>query len=127
MNVHRLSGPTPGQVALQVGPVFTCLLSQVAQTRAPFLSSGACGRPWCALRPSFSFAPQRSFTVPPAGGGVRSKTQETRQERKILVESEERPGYTPRLGARLGVPVDEVGVLGWHSAPPPHLSISVLG
>lgn len=51
-NVHRVSGPTPGQVALQVGPVFTCLLSQVAQTRAPFLSSGAWGRPWCARVPS---------------------------------------------------------------------------
>ena len=37
-NVHRLSVPTPGQVVLQVGPVFTCLLSQVAQTQAPFLS-----------------------------------------------------------------------------------------
>lgn len=42
-NVHRLSVPTPGQVVLQVGPVFTCLLSQVAQTRAPFLSCGARG------------------------------------------------------------------------------------
>lgn len=56
-NVHRVSGPTPGQVALQVGPVFTCLLSQVAQTQAPFLSSGARGRPWCARVPS-SFRPR---------------------------------------------------------------------
>lgn len=42
-NVHRLSVPTPGQVVLQVGPVFTCLLSQVAQTRASFLSCRARG------------------------------------------------------------------------------------
>lgn len=100
MNVHRLSGPTPEQVALQVGPVFTCLLSQVAQTRAPFLNSGTWGRPWCSLRPSFSFSPHRRFT-PPVGGGVRSKRHQTGQERKILLESEERPGHTPCTGAWL--------------------------
>lgn len=80
MNVHRLSGPTPGQVALQVGPVFTCLLSQVAQTPAPFWSSGAWGRPWCAVRSQLLTSPHRGFT-PPVGGGVRSKQQQTRQKR----------------------------------------------
>lgn len=81
MNVHSLSGPTPGQVALQVGPVFTCLLSQVAQTRAPFLSCGAWGRPWCSLRPSFSFSPHHRFTPPVGGRGeVETAANKARKE-----------------------------------------------
>lgn len=95
VNVHRLSGPTPGQVALQVGPVFTCLLSQVAQTGAPFLSSRAGGGGgdgggggWGALVQSMSPAPAPCMHAPqldaPYGGGVSSTQQQTRQEGKIL-------------------------------------------
>lgn len=90
-----------------------------------FSKFGSMGAALVSLRPSFSFSPHRRFT--PVGGGVRSKRQQTGQERKILLESEERPGHTPCTGAWLEARVDEVGVLGWHSAPPPHLSISFLG
>lgn len=69
MNVHRLSGPTPGQVALQVGPVFTCLLSQVAQTRAPFLSSGAWGALMLLASPSSSIFPTPQLYAPCWGRG----------------------------------------------------------
>lgn len=110
--------PTPGQVALQVGPVFTCLLSQVAQTRTPFRSSGAWGRLWCAVGSQLLTSPHRDFP-PPVGGGVGSERQQTRPDRKILWEREERPGHTPVLGAWLGGPAGAGGVLRWNAAPPP--------
>lgn len=93
VNVHRLSVPTPGQVALQGGPVFTCLLSQVAQTRAPFRSSEPGGGPGVPGLPHPHSPPPHAA----CWGRGRSKQQQTRH-RKVILETAERPGHTPCLG-----------------------------
>ena len=70
-------------------------------------------------------APAHRSLTPPVGGGVSSEQQPTRQERKVLWESEERPGHTPRVGAWLGVPVGEAGWWGAPSAPNPRSSLNL--
>lgn len=71
VNVHRLSVPTRRQVALQGGPVFTCLLSQVAQTRAPFRSAEPGGGPGVSGLPHPHFPTLRPYA--PCWGRGRSK------------------------------------------------------
>lgn len=94
VNVHRLSVPTRGQVALQGGPVFTCLLSQVAQTRGPFRSSGPGAGPGVPDGPHPHFPTLRPYA--PCWGSRRSKQQQTRH-RKVTLVIAERPGHTPSM------------------------------